>query len=162
MVKLTTQKTSFTAGEISPRLLGRGDLTAYANGTAKLRNVQVHPTGGISRRSGTRYVDTVAGSGRLMSFEFNTEQVYLLVVSENLIDVYRDDVKVASIVTPWNESQIRSLVWVQSADTLLVVHPDVPVLHTLTGVWGTGHFLINRMPPSTGSSNRCTNSLMRR
>lgn len=126
MARLTTHKTSFTAGEISPRLLGRGDLRAYENGAAKLRNVFIHPTGGISRRKGLGYVDTARGDGRLVAFEFNTEQVYLLVFTDLFIDVYRDSVKVASFATPWTEDQIAQIVWVQSADTLLVVHPEVP------------------------------------
>ncbi len=44
MARRRTHKTGFTAGEISPRLLGRGDLRAYANGAAKLRNVFLHRT----------------------------------------------------------------------------------------------------------------------
>ena len=126
MARLTTHKTSFTAGEISPRLLGRGDLRAYENGAAKLRNVFIHPTGGVSRRGGLSYVDTARGDGRLVAFEFNTEQVYLLVFTDLFIDAYRDGVKVASFPTPWTEEQIAQIAWVQSADTLLVVHPEVP------------------------------------
>lgn len=126
MARLTIHKTSFTAGEISPRLLGRGDLRAYENGAAKLRNVFIHPTGGVSRREGLGYVDTARGDGRLVAFEFNTEQVYLLVFTDLFIDVYRDSVKVASFATPWTEEQIAQIAWVQSADTLLVVHPEVP------------------------------------
>ena len=61
MAKLVVQKTSFTAGEISPRLLGRGDLSAYENGARRLRNVFIHPTGGVSRRAGLRYIDTARG-----------------------------------------------------------------------------------------------------
>ena len=96
MPRLTTQKTSFTAGEISPRLLGRGDLRAYNNGASKLRNVFIQPTGGLNRRSGLRYVDTARGNGRLVAFEFNTEQVYLLVFSDLFVDVYRDGVIVVT------------------------------------------------------------------
>lgn len=125
MAKLVVQKTSFTAGEISPRLLGRGDLSAYDNGARRLRNVFIHPTGGLSRRSGLRYIDTARGKGRLVAFEFNTEQVYLMVFTAGWIDVYRDDVKVAEIVAPWTEAQIAQINWVQSADVLFVVHPDV-------------------------------------
>lgn len=126
MPRLTTYKTSFTAGEISPRLLGRGDLRAYENGAARLRNVFIHSTGGVSRRPGLRYVDTARGDGRLVAFEFNTEQVYLLVFTNQFVDVYRDGALVASFATPWTEAQIAEIVWVQSADTLLVVHPEVP------------------------------------
>ena len=32
-------KTSFTAGEVAPELLGRPDLRAWANGARRLRNV---------------------------------------------------------------------------------------------------------------------------
>ncbi len=123
-MRLTTQKTSFTAGEVAPRLTGRGDLRAYENGASKLRNVFVHATGGISRRPGLRYVDTARGKGRLVSFEFNTEQVYLLVFTEQKIDVYKDDINIVSIDTPWTANQIKLLSWVQSADTLIVVHGE--------------------------------------
>jgi hypothetical protein len=90
MPNLRTQKTSFTGGEISPLLLGRGDLAAYANGAARLRNVFIHPTGGVSRRPGLRYVEMAHGDGRLVAFEFNTEQVYLLVFTEGRVDIYPD------------------------------------------------------------------------
>ncbi|NQV46546.1 MAG: hypothetical protein HQ504_02065 [Rhodospirillaceae bacterium] len=125
MARISTLKTNFTAGEISPNLLGRGDLAAYENGALKLRNVFIHPTGGISRRSGLRYIDTARGLGRLVAFEFNAEQVYLLVFTGLHVDVYRNGALVADFVVPWTEAQIASLSWTQSADTLLVVHPDV-------------------------------------
>ena len=41
-------KLSFTAGEIAPELLGRGDLRAYENGAKTLRNVTILPTGGVT------------------------------------------------------------------------------------------------------------------
>ncbi len=125
MVHINIDKSNFTAGEISPRLLGRGDLRAYGNGASKLRNVFIHPTGGIERRPGLRYIDTALGGGRLVAFEFNTEQVYLLVVTDQRIDVYKDSVRIADFATPWTLPQLSQLNWVQSADTLFVVHPDV-------------------------------------
>ncbi|MBL6934022.1 MAG: hypothetical protein ISR48_01280 [Alphaproteobacteria bacterium] len=125
MTRIHLLKTNFTAGEINPELLGRGDLRAYENGSALLRNVFIHPTGGVTRRSGLSYMDQAPGTGRLVAFEFNTEQVYLLVFSDLQMDVYRDGVKVATIATPWTEAQIPLIYWTQSADTLLVLHPDV-------------------------------------
>lgn len=122
---VTLAKTSFTAGELSMDMLGRGDLGAYANGAKRLRNVFIAATGGVSRRAGLRYVDTARGPGRLIAFEFNTEQTYLLVVTGGWIDVYAADHKVACFATPWTAAQIGQLNWTQSADTLLVVHPEV-------------------------------------
>lgn len=126
MVKLRRYKTNFTAGEISPHLLGRGDLRAFDNGAKTLTNVFIHPTGGVRRRSGLRHLDTLPGKTRLVTFEFNTEQVYLLALGDQKLDIYRSDVLVATIVTPWLETQLDQINWVQSADTLLVVHPDIP------------------------------------
>jgi hypothetical protein len=126
MTRTRQIKTSFTAGEIAPLLFGRGDLRAYENGAKTLENITIHPTGGVSRRTGLYYVDTVAGTGRLIPFEFNTEQAYLMVVINTEILIYRDGVQVSSVSSPWTTSQIRQLTWTQSADTLLLCHPDVP------------------------------------
>ncbi|MBF0251240.1 MAG: hypothetical protein HQL35_11515 [Alphaproteobacteria bacterium] len=127
MAHIRTYKTSFTAGEISSELYGRGDLSAYENGAAKLENVFILPTGGVYRRPGLRHVDTVPGAGRLVPFEFNTEQVYLLLFRDGAVDVFEGGAKLTTIAdTPWTLAQTRNLSWVQSADTLLVTHPDVP------------------------------------
>jgi len=138
MSRLDHLKTSFTAGELSPDLLGRGELTAYANGAARLRNVFIRPTGGVARRAGTRFVATARGPGRLAAFEFNTEQTYLLVLTDGWIDILREGEPVASVASPWSAAHLPQLVWTQSADTLLVVHPDLPprrVSRTSESVW---------------------------
>lgn len=124
MTRIRQVKTNFTAGEVSSDLLGRGDLRAYVNGAASLRNLFIFPTGGVTRRAGLRYVDTVSGNGRLIPFEFNTEQTYLIILTANQIDIYLNDVKVSTLVSPWPESDISQVAWTQSADTLLLVHPD--------------------------------------
>lgn len=126
MAHVRIAKTSFASGEVSPWLIGRGDLRAHENGATKLRNIYVHPTGGLVRRSGLRYVATARGRGRLVPLEFNTEQVYLLVFSHGYVDVYQNGVLVAFLHTPWHEHHLRQLCWAQSADTLLIVNPDVP------------------------------------
>ena len=51
MPAIKRTKTSFTAGELAPELLGRADLRAYENGARRLRNVVIQPTGGVSRRA---------------------------------------------------------------------------------------------------------------
>ena len=126
MTRIRDIKTTFTAGEVNRDLLGRGDLRAYENGALTLRNVFINPTGGVRRRAGLAYIDTAAGDGRLIAFEFNVEQTYLLVLTDTQIDVYADGVKETTIAAPWQAAQINQVVWTQSADTLLLVHPDVP------------------------------------
>ncbi len=138
MAIVQTIKTNFTAGEVSRRLLGRGDLRAYENGALTLRNLFIHPTGGVTRRAGLRFVDTAPARGRLIDFEFNTEQSYLLVVTSGSIRIYQDDALVTTLAAPWTLGQITSLNWTQSADTLLLVHPDVApkkLTRSGAGVW---------------------------
>ncbi|MBB4285119.1 hypothetical protein [Roseospira goensis] len=124
MTRVTVTQTNFTAGELSPDLYGRADLRAYVNGAARLRNVFLHPTGGVSRRDGLRHVDGLAGRARLVTFEFNSEQSYLLVFTAWRMDVYLDGVRVFQTATPWDTWHLSQINWTQMADTLLVVHPE--------------------------------------
>lgn len=137
-------KTNFTSGQLSANLFGRGDLRIYENGARTLQNVVIHPTGGVSRRKGLRYVDELSGGGRLIAFEFNTEQVYLLCLSAGKLDVYKNGVKITCLEAPWNEEQLKQINWTQSADTLLVVHPDLPPMQISRGTsenWTIGEWL---------------------
>ncbi len=118
-------KASFAAGELAPELLGRGDLRAYANGARRLRNVFIQPTGGITRRPGLRHIAALPGPARLVAFEFNTEQAYLLVLGHLQFSVYLGDTLVAQGAGPWTTDQLPQLSFTQSADTLLICHPSI-------------------------------------
>lgn len=137
MTILNQIKTTFTAGEVAPELLGRGDLRAYDNGALRLRNVFIQPTGGVTRRAGLRYVDTVPAAGRLIAFEFNTEQTYLLVLTENRLDIYFAGGFETTLAAPWSSAQVPQVAWTQSADTLLMVHPDLPPKKLVRSAGGT-------------------------
>ncbi|EWY37490.1 hypothetical protein N825_17925 [Skermanella stibiiresistens SB22] len=125
MTRVRSHKTNFTTGEISRLLLGRGDLRAYDNGALTLRNLLIHPTGGITRRPGMAFSAAARGAGRLVAFEFSIDQTYLLAFSEYRIDVHHDDAVVATVDSPWTAAQLGQITWTQSGDTLLVCHPDV-------------------------------------
>lgn len=134
MAQSRTLKTSFTAGELAPELLGRPDLRAYANGARRLRNVFIQPTGGVIRRPGLRHVAMLPGAAKLIAFEFNTEQSYLLVLTEGAMSVFVGDTQVAQVAGPWTAAMLPQLAHTQSADTLLLCHPDmVPQRVTRTG-----------------------------
>ena len=152
MTRVNLLKTNFTAGEVSPLLFGRGDLCAYENGAATLRNVFIHPTGGVYRRPGLRYVATARGRGRLVSFEFNTEQTYLLAFSDQMLDVYQGGVLTASVATPWTEAQLPQIAWTQSADTLLVTHPEVEARRITRA--GLGSWTVDTWPFAKSGSLR--------
>lgn len=73
-------KTAFTAGELSPTLFGRVDLSKYASGAAELYNFYVDYRGGITKRPGTRFVAETFSSGnvRLVEFQFSATQTYMI------------------------------------------------------------------------------------
>jgi hypothetical protein len=138
MVKTTIIKTTFSAGEVSPDVLGRGDLRAYENGALALRNVFIQPTGGVTRRAGLRHIAAAAGAGRLIAFEFSTTQTYLLAITDHKITVYDGSAVEAELTAPYGTADIAQVAWTQSADTLLLVHPDYPpkkLTRSGAGVW---------------------------
>ena len=141
-------KTSFAAGELAPELLGRGDLRAFENGARRLRNVFIQPTGGVTRRPGLRHVLTLPGAARLIPFEFNTEQTYVMVLTAGALRVLQGDAVVATLGGPWNAAMLPQIGFTQSADTLLLVHPDmVPqrVTRTIAG-WTIAPWAFIREP----------------
>lgn len=119
-------KTSFAAGELAPELLGRGDLRAFENGARRLRNIFLQPTGGVTRRPGLRHVAVLPGAARLIPFEFNTEQTYLMVLTDGALRVFQGDAVVATLAGPWSAAMLPQMGFTQSADTLLLVHPEMP------------------------------------
>ena len=85
MPDTVTTQANFTAGEISPRVRGRTDIARYKNGTQVLENFLPMRQGGIVRRPGFRFVAEVKDSTkltRLIPFEFNDEQTYVLEFGE--------------------------------------------------------------------------------
>ena len=88
MPRVTTIKTNFTAGEISPRLLARVDIARYANGAKVMENAYALVHGGARRRSGMRFVaatKNAAKIARLVSFIFSSEQAFMLEFGETYI-----------------------------------------------------------------------------
>ncbi|TVR97360.1 MAG: hypothetical protein EA406_09865 [Rhodospirillales bacterium] len=144
MARFRLTQTNFAGGELDPRLAGRTDLRAYASGAARLRNVVIHPGGGVSRRPGLRHVAATAGDGRLIAFSTAVEPACLLVLTDRHLAIYREGAPIASLATPWTEDQLRQLNWTQGRNALLVVHPDVPP-HEIAGDGG-GHWQVTPQP----------------
>ncbi|BAQ86428.1 putative tail tubular protein B [uncultured Mediterranean phage uvMED] len=93
MARVHPFQTNFTAGELSPKLHGQVDFKKYNNGVEILKNMIVFPQGGATRRYGSRFVCEVKNSAnatRLIPFEFNIEQTYILEFGNQYIRFYKD------------------------------------------------------------------------
>lgn len=125
MSRTSLTKTSFTAGELDPLLLGRLDLKAQEEGAAKLRNVVVHPTGGVSRRPGLRYLASLPGAVRLLAFD-GADGGELLAFTDFHLAIIKDEAVVATLETLWSAEQTKALASARWNDRLFLCHPEVP------------------------------------
>ncbi|SFQ45875.1 hypothetical protein SAMN05216229_12313 [Geopseudomonas sagittaria] len=123
---------SFAAGELAPSLQARVDLARYQTGLKLCHNFFVMPYGGVRNRAGTVFVHESKASGvaRLIPFEFNDEQTYVLEFGNLYMRVYKDGGIVEAspgvpyeIATPYAATQLFELNYTQSADVLTIVHP---------------------------------------
>jgi len=139
MSRAVTLQTNFTTGEIDPLLTSRIDINQYYNGLDKARNVLIQPQGGVVRRPGLEYIDTIPSAAnpqngiRLVPFEFSTTQSYMLLFVNNRMYIYKNKVLVTNIngsgndylTTTISSSYLTFMDYAQSADTLIVVHEDM-------------------------------------
>jgi hypothetical protein len=152
MARFVSIQTNFSTGELDPLLRARVDLTAYQNALEEATNVVCQPQGGIRRRPGTKYIATLpntstesAGNGtRLVEFEFSTSDSYMLCFTHNRMYVFKNKALVTNINGSGNPyldtsgvgltgARLSNVVWTQSADTLIVVHPDINPVKIVRG-----------------------------
>jgi hypothetical protein len=97
MARSAPALSTFTAGEISPRLEGRVSISKYKEGLSDLTNMIVQPHGGVTRRPGTEYLGEVKDSSaqtRLIPFEFKTADTYVLEFGNQYMRVLRNGLQV--------------------------------------------------------------------
>lgn len=122
----------FNAGELSPRMIGRSDVSQYSKGCRKLQNFFVTPYGSAERRPGTEFIAFAKFSDRptrLIRFVFSSTVAYLCEFGDFYIRFFRDGKSAAAeIVTPYAAGTLDKLQFVQSADVMTIVHPEHPVM----------------------------------
>jgi hypothetical protein len=141
--------TNFSTGELDPLLRARVDLQAYANALSKATNVLIQPQGGLRRRPGLKHIyelpntstESTGNGVRMVSFQFSVDDSYMLVFTHNRMYVVKNGVVQTNIngsgnpylTTTIGSTIVDDMCWTQSADTLIVVHPDIqPVRITRT------------------------------
>ena len=96
MPSVHTVQSVMNKGELTPKLHTRVDSPYYKLGLKRCRNFYPLVQGGITKRSGTRYVTEglLSGNqtqfGRLIPFVFSEEQSYVLEFGDNKLGfIYR-------------------------------------------------------------------------
>ena len=141
MSRVVKIQTNFSSGEIDPLLRSRIDLQQYYNALETADNVFCLPQGGVKRRDGTKFVYQLPSAAspqsgvRTIPFEFSASDSYMFVLTAGRIYVFRNqaldtningtgnDFIAATSITGAMLSKIR---YAQSADTMILVHEDLP------------------------------------
>jgi hypothetical protein len=106
--------------------------------------MSVYPHGGALRRGGSYHVAEVkdsADTGRLIPFEFNVTQAYVLEFGDQYIRFYKDNGQILSggsayeVASPYLDSELFELHFAQSADVMYICHSN----HAPRKLSRTGH-----------------------
>lgn len=150
MARFIDFQTNFSTGELDPLLRARVDIPQYENALAKATNVIIQPQGGARRRPGTKHIfelpnsstPSAANGVRLISFEFSVDDSYMLCFVAGRMYVVKNGALITNInasgddyltVSAITGAMLSSLCWTQSADTLIVVHPDLQPIKIVRG-----------------------------
>jgi hypothetical protein len=127
--------TNFTSGYISPLVEGQIDLKQYYNGGRVSRNMVPLPHGPLKKRGGTAFVaetKNVTGNHRLIPFQFNITQSYVIEIGDQYMRFFSERGQIYSsnqpyeISSPYLSADIPEINFTQSADVLILVHPNYP------------------------------------
>jgi len=165
MARFVSIQTNFTTGELDPLARARVDLKAYENALEKAKNVICQPQGGVTRRPGTKFINELGGTPadgvRLISFEFSTDDSYMLAFTTNRMYVYKNKALITNINASGNDyldttgfgltgTHMDHLVWTQSADTLIIVHEDQRPIKIVRGAsdssWTISNITFDSVP----------------
>jgi len=133
MPRVTIQQTNFTAGEISPRLVGRTDIDRYGNAAASMLNAYPVIHGGAKRRGGTRFNAAAKLSGskkaRLIPFVYSRDVAYMLEFGDSYVRVWPagGGAMVVELASSYTEAMLPDIDYAQGADTMFLFHPSVPI-----------------------------------
>jgi len=149
MPRFVDLQTNFSTGELDPLLRARVELEQYNNALAKATNVLIQPQGGLRRRPGTKHIlelpntsTASAGNGvRLVPFQFSVSDSYMLCFTHQRMYVIKNGAVVTAInggannylTTSITSDMVDDMCWTQSADTLIVVHPDLQPVRIVRG-----------------------------
>lgn len=124
---------SFAAGEITPELFGRLDLTAFQTGLATCRNFEALPHGPVANRPGFEFVHAARYAGvksRLIPFVYSNEQTFAIEFGSLYLRFHTmggtllDGSAPYEIATPYLIDDLFELHYVQSSDVLTITHPS--------------------------------------
>jgi len=123
---------NFAGGELARTAAMRADLALYLQALRTCRNFLILRHGGVSNRTGSRFLAEVKASSVrtwLLTFVFNASQTYVIEAGDQYFRFYKNGARIESppgtpveIATPYLAADLADLQWVQSADVVTITH----------------------------------------
>jgi hypothetical protein len=120
---------NFNSGELSPQIDSRSDVDKYRSGCRILENMIPRIYGPATRRPGTKYIETVDGVGRVISFIYSNTIAYIILLEDQSMKFYFDGGRVNDaqgrlykLDTPYLEADLFELQFKQSNDVMWILH----------------------------------------
>lgn len=139
-------KHTFTAGELSPLMVGRVDFERYNDGCIDLVNSMVLVQGPATRRTGFKFIMDLAEIGaiptsiRLIEFIFNIYQAYVLIfcktstghimavaTGEGLVTNTAGDPTVLDVSGIWTDDTFPVFDYAQAGDDMYLAQSSCPL-----------------------------------
>lgn len=136
MPRVTHNQTNWTAGEISPLLIGRTDLTRYAQGAEIVENGIPTKHGGIKARDGSLFVCSAfskATRSRVIRYVHSRDAAYVMEFADRIVRIIFDGGQVINenstpyeIESPYSADDVMDLTFAQSGGHLFIAHRNYP------------------------------------
>lgn len=125
--------TSFNGGEATPLLRGRTDQNIWSIAVRKMLGYVPLLQGPAEACPGTIFVAVGKTAHRLIPFEYNETQGYVIEAGDAYFRFYTNDVRIETapnvafeLVSPYSIAQLQSVDWDQSLDVLYMAQGEVP------------------------------------
>lgn len=150
----TYNQSNFSGGELTPLMRARTDNDIYYKSLKFARNILTIPQGGFRRRFGTDYVSSIPVTSFeqvvLGYFNFDENSQYLLVIIPYSILIYKNDTLVASVITPYSDSEIPNIRFDQQLNFMVFAHSNHPPQQLTRGgndsAWTFQNFIFKNLP----------------
>ena len=154
---------SFSSGIISTELFGRLDFKKIESGLKQCENWSIRPAGGVTFRTGTKYIANAKYSDKnisLIPFVYNRSDGLCLEFGHHYIRFFDDgkpvkkNGRVYEITTTYSEKEVGRIKYVQDKNKMYLVHPNHPpalLERDDDGNWSLRDLVFNPSVPTVNS-----------
>lgn len=123
-------QTDFRSGEVDPLLAMRVDSKMYPSGASSLQNCILRSGGAVSRRPGSTKLASLSTKRRLISFEYDADEKYILAFGATALAIYDGTGTLVqsfsgSTDCPWtSDTLVSEMTFTQAGDTMVICHTN--------------------------------------